>query len=84
MREDVFTYDIELCNSMSDATAVASNASVLSCVSSSDIGDEKRTIGHLLKSEKAKRQKIRRIRQLRKKTIYQSVTDQELQKAYFT
>lgn len=49
----VFTYDVELCNSMSDATAVASDASVLSCVSCSDIADDKRTIGHLEKPEKA-------------------------------
>lgn len=53
------TYDVELCNAMSDATAVACDASVRSCVGSSDIADDQRTIGHLLKSEKAKDRKER-------------------------
>lgn len=50
----VFTYDKELRSLMPDATAVASYACVHSCVSGGDIADDKRTIGHLLKSEKAK------------------------------
>lgn len=48
----VFTYDVELRNSVPDATTVASDASVLSRVGSSDIADDERTIRHLLKSEK--------------------------------
>lgn len=52
--ERAFTYNVELCNSMSDATAVTSDASVLPCVGSRDIADHQRTIGHLLKSEEDK------------------------------
>lgn len=62
MRACVFTYDVELGNSVSDATGVASDASVLSSVGSSDITDDKRTVGHLLKSEKAKDKKIKTIK----------------------